>query len=637
MPSRAAPNRPVLQVQAGTGGIVSFALAANGRIAAVGALGGNTSIWEVETGRVLRYLHLDGTNLVYDVALSADGKRLLTRMHDRDGTPDAPTHLSLWNVEAGTEIRRLNLTVPDIMRATLSPDGRFVLAAHKNGSMTLWDVAANRAARVLTGHAGLIFAIAFSPDSRFALSGGKDGTARIWNVATGREIRRLQGHTDAINAVAWAQNGARIATGSVDRSARVWEAAGGKEIWRIDDQPGAVEGIALSSDGTLLYTGNGAPAQRDANRPPARFRHVWDVAAGRELPPPQTQQPGLADSANQCRFAAFTPDGKSLFVGAQASEIVICNAGTGVKTGLLGSRAVGVTRLRFDSDRKTLLQVCAADLSVTLWDTQRGEAPKQGYTSLLALPVAEAVYAVSPNQQIIAVGGGLPDMKDFIQAALAKAKLRLRQPYDVNAVTLFDANTNAEIRRLPGHVKGVTALAFSADGKQLASGSGDQTCRIWDPATGGETRRLAGAFFGALAFTPDGRFLASTTGLSRLVFAAAEAKQLDLFGPAGLAVRLWDLQTGQETRRFIGSAGPGRSLAFSSDGKTLLAGGASDTALLWEVATGRERLRLRGHRNWIESVAFSPGRRFSPDGQHGLHRAYLGGGDRARTVQPGSL
>jgi WD40 repeat protein/serine/threonine protein kinase len=136
---------------------------------------------------------------------------------------------------------------------------------------------------------------------------------------------------------------------------------------------------------------------------------------------------------------------------------------------------------------------------------------------------------------------------------------------------------------LHGHSRIVTGLAYSPDGKTLASVSWDGTTRLWDTATGREAAVLQGGAWD-VAFSPDGKLLA--TG-----------------GKQVAVVTVWDLGSKRVQKQF---PGPAHFLAFSPDGKTLAVGGvgfapdskfiagAGDAALLWDVATGRERARLAG-------------------------------------------
>jgi tetratricopeptide (TPR) repeat protein len=143
-------------------------------------------------------------------------------------------------------------------------------------------------------------------------------------------------------------------------------------------------------------------------------------------------------------------------------------------------------------------------------------------------------------------------------------------------------------------------VAFSPDGKCLASGSWDQTVKIWDCATGKELFALKGhaSTVEGVAFSPDGQRLAS--------------------GSDDQTVKIWETATGKELFALKGHAGWPRSVAFSPDGQRLASGSADQTVRLWDSATGKELLALKGHAGLVWSVAFSPdGRRLASTNQDG--------------------
>ncbi|MFF8268339.1 trypsin-like peptidase domain-containing protein [Streptomyces sp. NPDC016562] len=142
-------------------------------------------------------------------------------------------------------------------------------------------------------------------------------------------------------------------------------------------------------------------------------------------------------------------------------------------------------------------------------------------------------------------------------------------------------------RRLTGHAQAVDAVAFSPDGKTLATGSLDNTARLWDVHTGKTRHTLKGhtdQLF-AVAFSPDGSLLAT---------AGREAE-----------VRLWKVATGEHLASLTGHQSGVTSVAFSPDGKTLAAA-SYDTVQLWDLKDQKAGAVLRGHTRLVTSVAFSP-------------------------------
>ncbi|MEG5014507.1 MULTISPECIES: WD40 repeat domain-containing protein [unclassified Microcoleus] len=157
-----------------------------------------------------------------------------------------------------------------------------------------------------------------------------------------------------------------------------------------------------------------------------------------------------------------------------------------------------------------------------------------------------------------------------------------------NTIKLWDVTTGKEIRTLQGHSNSVVSNSFSPDSKILASGSDDNTIKLWDVTTGKEIRTLKGHSKGVLSvsFSPDGKTLASGSG--------------------DKTIKLWDVTTGKEIRTLKGHSDTVVSVSFSRDGKTLASGSWDKTLKLWNVTTGKEIRTLQGHSSSVRSVSFSP-------------------------------
>ncbi len=168
-------------------------------------------------------------------------------------------------------------------------------------------------------------------------------------------------------------------------------------------------------------------------------------------------------------------------------------------------------------------------------------------------------------------------------------------------IKLWDVATGRELHTLAGHAREVHSVAFSPDGRTLASGSVDDSVKLWEVATGREVRTLAlggkTSWVNSVTFSPDGRTLAS--------------------GTMDNIVELWDVATGRKVRTLVGGIYRNlgvESVVFSPDGRTLASGGSDSTIRLWDVATGREVHSLAGDTIDNHSVAFTPDGRILASG-----------------------
>ena len=197
-------------------------------------------------------------------------------------------------------------------------------------------------------------------------------------------------------------------------------------------------------------------------------------------------------------------------------------------------------------------------------------------------PPPPASFPISGDLQLVVQTG---HSQSVTSVAFSPDGRTLASGSSDNTIKLWEVATGRELRTFSGHLRFVTAVVFTDDGRTLASASWDKTVKLWDVTTGRELRTLAGhsSYIDSLAFTADGRKLAS--------------------GSDDKTIKLWDVATGQEVKTLAGHASLVTSLSFSGDGKTLASGSGDKTVKLWDVANGRQLHTLNGHSQFVTTVA----------------------------------
>ncbi len=390
--------------------------------------------------------------------------------------------------------------------------------------------------------------VVFSPDGELIASGSLMGSViKIWAVESGKEVLTLKGHrAKAILSIAFSPDGRHIASASADCSIRVWDAGTGQEIMVLEGHSKPARAVAFSPDGTELVSGSFDNTVR-----------LWDASTGRELRI-------LSGHKDIVPCVAFSVDGRQIASGSYDQTVKIWDATTGEEQKSFNVAGQKVLAVGYSPDNKRLAVSCFGG-AIRVLDVTNGEqliAPK-GHAD--GQPVMSVVF--NGDGTCLASGG-----------------------YD-GTVRLWDSTTGTELTSLVGHTRGVGSVAFSPDGRRIASTGlppDADGIKVWDVSTDKERRIFRGHERStcAVLFTPDSRQLIS--------------------GSMDGTIKIWDVSTGRETKTLTAHEGPIFCAAISTDGRYIVSGGEDTTLRIWDFPAGREVGKLSGHRKAIHSVAFSP-------------------------------
>jgi RNA polymerase sigma factor (sigma-70 family) len=529
--------------------------APDGKTLAVSPDGNTIALVDLERGVVARTL--GPQHVIFAAVFSPDGKTIAAGGYDSEGND---YYFRLWEVSSGKEIRQFRGHKGGIRTLAFSPEkgpDTFSLASGgDDGVLRLWDPATAKLRRAFSADGNRIRSVAFSPDGRTVAAAGD--SIRLYDPSTGQERLRIDRKANWLHFSADGRTVTAAVAGAIHR----WDAASGKSL-TPQGADGAVAQVLATADGSRIVT-----------RDESNVAHVWDAVTGQHLRRfPVAYYKGIALSPNGRLLAWSAADPSVKFKDPEQFN-AICE-GSRLRLYDLAldrplDRFAGFTGqaddLAFTPDGRTLVSVDHRDGTVRLWDVASAKEQR----SFRAVRDAErrrgyfaGLSALSPDGRTLVVGYQRTDLSTAFFGDVV--------------VRLWDVATGKERHELTGHVNDVLGLAFSPDSRLVATcgehtgsglGGGQSPINrvfLWDVATGQRLAQLPGGLpigAGSVAFSPDGRTLATAS--------------------ADDVIRLWEVATWKVRAEFKGHRDRVSALAFLPDGR-LLSGSLDTTVLAWDT------------------------------------------------------
>ena len=538
------------------------------------------------TGRTLMRERLpDGTARA---AISGDGRWLAY-----GGVLESVT---LVDLTSGAK-RELKVTLPAALEPTyhflrlvcFSPDSGSVVVAGLDGLVRVWDVSSATVRTKIELGKPLPICMLLLPNGDCAAIGDSTGRLRLFDLRSGTLLRELKGHDAAIWSLAVSRDGQRLASGDNDARVIVWNLADGHVIAEQDTNDGWITALCFSPDAATLAMG-----RADST---IRLLHVADAAPA-----------GVLRGHRHGVISIDWRDDDTLHTVSLDGTAKTWNAHAALQVPTIVTRLPQTGGLAFDPTGRSLF---AGGLEGTVrgWaiNPDSNDPPPQAKrVSAHADPVMEITTDRTRGSVCTSGRDGVLCISSLNDDGAASTHITTQHNGGISAIdfsrdgtrlvvsgggaiSMWDPDSRAKLGDYASSNVVANDLSFAVDGQSFYAACGDGHVRRWrigSPTPVADVKLDLGTGVYDVDVSPDGKTVAAGGDTQTLV--------------------LLDAQTLQVIRRFVGHQGAVFGVAFHPQGKRLASCGSDRIIRIWDLETGTELIALRGHRRTVYHVQFSP-------------------------------
>jgi WD40 repeat protein/serine/threonine protein kinase len=552
----------IAEIEAHKGEIVGLTFRPNGQLLATIGADDKVRLWDVATREQYAEfptVYRNRARMLRRAAFSPDGRLFAFGVGSKVEVRDVTTKETVHSLEEHTDL---------VYCVTFSSQGDRLLSASWDTTAKVWDLAAGgRRLFTMYGHAAAAWAVEFSPDgSLVAVAGGvADSAVKVYDARTGRLVHTLEGHATRVGCVAFHPDGKRLASCSIDQTVRIWELERGKEVLTLREHSDLLTRVlfdpkgwwlAASCDDGTLRVWDGTPEGKASGRPCVTLVghtrqvfgldfspdgrqlasvgqdhtvRVWDVATARTV----HTLTGHTDTV----FAVALGRDDLLVSGSYDGTTKAWDARKGALVKTLDGPEARARGLALSHDEKLLVtSSIAPPFQISLWDVRRHASgpqivmrppPLTGHSGpafgVRFSPDDKYVVSTGTDAKLNLSETATGEMKPLSRlnsrdrawavAFHPRDGQHLAAGYSAKQVMIWDYGDHTkEPTILPGHTNDVYSVAYSSDGRWLASASWNEVI-IWDVAPGKEIKeiRRLGGFRGliwSVAWSPERLLLA---------------------------------------------------------------------------------------------------------------------------------
>ncbi|EAZ90862.1 nSTAND1 domain-containing NTPase [Crocosphaera chwakensis] len=427
-----------------SGFVTSLSFSPNGQLLASGSNGsknGSIILWNIKTGQIIKNLE-NREVTIWSVSFSPDGKSLASGSGSDDNT------VKLWDIETGELIRTLKGHNDRVRSVSFSPDSKTLASSSDDGRIQFWNVQLRQPVSITKAHDNGVYSVSFHPDGKILASGGRDGTIKLWDVEKGEIIHTFNHDNGSVWNIIFNPDGKILASSGDDGTIKLWDVKRTELLNTLNHHTGLVRRINFSPEGKILASGGDDGTIK-----------LWDVEKGQLI---HTLNP-----YNEAIVSiSFSPNGKLLAAsGINSKTIKIWNLQTQKYLEPLVGHDTAIQSLSFSPDNKILASGSDQGI-IKLWKSNKKQ---ESFTEIFSITTYGNVGAIETFLTILSLNFSR-DSQILASGSNSNS----------NTVQIWDSNTGNSIYSFNNHSDSVNGVSFNPKRNILASGSDDQSIKLWD-------------------------------------------------------------------------------------------------------------------------------------------------------------
>lgn len=553
-------ERQIMRTTQHTDWVSAVAFSPNGQLLATGSHDRSIKIWKRETGEYLRQL-LGHTGQVRSIAFTPNGKNIISGGDDRT--------VRVWDVETGECLKSLEGHTGWVLSIRITYDGLAAISCSADRTIRLWSLNTYECLKEFVSHTNWVHSLDITPDNKFIVSGSSDRTIKIWDINSGECLRTLTGHRSYVNSIKIDSFGTRLISGDNEGMIRIWDMISGKCTKVFQGHLERIRGIDISPDNNLLLSAGDTDIK------------VWSFSSFECL----KVHEGCSHRINALDVSR---DGSFLACGGEDKKIRLFYLGkcSDKQSEYLEGHLKWISSVVIHPDG-IIMASGGGDSTIRLWDIKSRKCVSilRDHTGNIH------ALDVSSDGSILASGSAdskiyLWNFEDILQkrpirkllghehwvnsVAFSSDSQLLASGSNDKTIKIWKVDSGECLKTLTDHEDCVWSVLFSpADTNILVSRGDNLTFKIWNLQSEECIKDFSSQFgkVSAMAFSPDGKILATAN--------------------VNYTVNLWDPLSGESLGVLEGHQNRIQSLIFDPTSNHIITCGYDETVRIWNVETSQ--------------------------------------------------